>query len=138
MGRRTWESLPERFRPLPGRTNVVLTTDPLWWAEGARPAYSVDQVLSQYPDCWVIGGGTVYAEFLPHAERAVVTEVDLAVEGDTRAPVLGTGWRVVSRTPGRGLGDVAVHRAALRGVGPPALTGPARRVTRTPLGRFSP
>jgi dihydrofolate reductase len=102
MGRRTWESLPERFRPLPGRTNVVLTTDPLWWAEGARPAYSVSQVLGQYPDCWVIGGGTVYAEFLPHAERAVVTDVDLAVEGDTRAPVLGTGWRVVSRTPAEG------------------------------------
>ena len=102
MGRRTWESLPERFRPLPGRTNVVLTTDPLWWAEGARPAYSVGQVLNQYPDCWVIGGGTVYAEFLPHAERAVVTDVDLTVEGDTRAPVLGTGWRLVSRTPAEG------------------------------------
>jgi dihydrofolate reductase len=102
MGRRTWESLPERFRPLPGRTNVVLTTDPLWSAEGARPAYSVSQVLSRYPDCWVIGGGTVYAEFLPHAERAVVTDVDLAVEGDTRAPVLGTGWRVVARTPAEG------------------------------------
>jgi dihydrofolate reductase len=102
MGRRTWESLPERFRPLPGRTNVVLTTDPSWWAEGARPAHSVNQVLGQYPDCWVIGGGTVYAELLPHAERAVVTDVDLAVEGDTRAPVLGTGWRVVSRTPADG------------------------------------
>ena len=36
MGRRTWESLPERFRPLPGRTNVVLTSDPDWSAEGAR------------------------------------------------------------------------------------------------------
>jgi dihydrofolate reductase len=102
MGRRTWESLPERFRPLPGRTNVVLTTDPLWFADGARPAYSVNQVLDQYPDAWVIGGGTVYAEFLPHAERAVVTEVDLAVEGDTRAPVLGTGWRLVSRAPAEG------------------------------------
>jgi dihydrofolate reductase len=102
MGRRTWESLPERFRPLPGRVNVVMTTDPLWGAGGARPAYSVSQVLSQFPDCWVIGGGTVYAEFLPHAERAVVTEVDLDVEGDTRAPVLGTGWRVVSRSPAEG------------------------------------
>ncbi|MGY1743185.1 MULTISPECIES: dihydrofolate reductase [unclassified Blastococcus] len=102
MGRRTWDSLPQRFRPLPGRTNVVLTTDPLWWAEGARPAYSVSQVLAQFPDCWVIGGGTVYAEFLPHAERAVVTDVDLEVEGDTRAPVLGTGWRLVSRTPAQG------------------------------------
>ena len=102
MGRRTWESLPERFRPLPGRTNVVLTTDPLWRADGAEPVASVDDVLRRYPDCWVIGGGTVYAQFLPHAERAVVTEVDLAVDGDTRAPVLGTGWRLVSRTPAEG------------------------------------
>lgn len=102
MGRRTWESLPDRFRPLPGRTNVVLTSDPLWSAEGARPAHSVGQVLDEFPDCWVIGGGAVYAEFLPHARRAVVTEVDLDVEGDTRAPVLGTGWRVASRTPAEG------------------------------------
>ncbi|MGY1745692.1 dihydrofolate reductase [Blastococcus sp. SYSU D00695] len=102
MGRRTWESLPARSRPLPGRTNVVLTTDRRWAADGAQPAHSVDQVLDRYPDCWVIGGGTVYAQFLAQAERAVVTEVDLAVEGDTRAPVLDAGWRLVARTPDEG------------------------------------
>jgi dihydrofolate reductase len=133
MGRRTWESLPERFRPLPGRTNVVLTSDPLWRAEGARPAHSVSQVLTEYPDCWVIGGGAVYAEFLSHAERAVVTEVDLAVEGDTRAPVLGTGWQVVSRTPAEGWATspttglrhaVSDHRRrAARAAGDPEAAG---------------
>jgi len=102
MGRRTWESLPERFRPLPGRTNVVLTTDPRWRAEGARRAHSVAQVLEEHPDCWVIGGGAVYAAFLPHAERAVVTEVDLDVAGDTRAPALGSGWQPASRSPAEG------------------------------------
>ncbi|MGY1814718.1 dihydrofolate reductase [Blastococcus sp. SYSU D00820] len=102
MGRRTWESLPERFRPLPGRTNVVLTGRPGWSADGAVRAGSVAEVLARWPDCWVIGGGRVYAEFLPHAGRAAVTEVDLVVDGDTRAPELGAGWRRVARTPAEG------------------------------------
>ncbi|MGY1692934.1 dihydrofolate reductase [Geodermatophilus sp. SYSU D01105] len=102
MGRRTWESLPDRFRPLPGRTNVVLTTDPSWSAEGARRAGSVEEVLADGGDLWVIGGGRVYAAFLPHADRLVVTEVDTQVHGDTWAPVPGPGWRRVSREPAEG------------------------------------
>ena len=88
MGRRTWESLPERFRPLPGRRNVVLTSDRRWVAEGAHAAGSVDEVLTEHGTCWVIGGGAVYAEFLPHADRLVVTDVDVEVDGDTWAPVV--------------------------------------------------
>jgi dihydrofolate reductase len=99
MGRRTWESLPGRSRPLPGRRNVVLTADPAWWADGAERAGSVDDVLAGSGDCWVIGGATVYAAFLPHADRLVVTDVDLVVDGDTRAPVLGAGWHRATRTP---------------------------------------
>jgi dihydrofolate reductase len=102
MGRRTWESLPERFRPLPGRNNVVLSSDPDWTADGATRAGSVEEVLSQHTDCWVIGGGAVYAAFLPHADQVVITEVDLLVEGDTWAPALGEGWRRTSRTPAEG------------------------------------
>ncbi|SNR93105.1 dihydrofolate reductase [Blastococcus mobilis] len=103
MGRRTWESLPERFRPLPGRTNVVLTSDPGWSAEGARRAASVADVLAAADDpLWVIGGGAVYAAFLPYADRLVVTDVDVLVEGDTWAPALGDGWRRVARTPDAG------------------------------------
>jgi dihydrofolate reductase len=101
MGRRTWESLPERFRPLPGRTNVVLTSDPDWSAEGARRAGSVAEVLDGGP-LWVIGGGTLYATFLPYADRLVVTDVDVAVDGDTWAPEIGPGWRLVTRTPAEG------------------------------------
>jgi dihydrofolate reductase len=100
MGRRTWESLPERFRPLPGRRNVVLTSDPSWAADGAHPAVSVGQVLDERDgDLWVIGGGQVYAAFLAFADRVVVTDVDLAVDGDTWAPELGAEWRRVSREP---------------------------------------
>jgi dihydrofolate reductase len=102
MGRRTWESLPDRSRPLPGRTNVVLTATRGWTAHGAVPVRSVEQVLAEHRDCWVIGGAAVYAAFLPHAQRAVVTEIDLSVDGDTRAPTLGQEWRLVSRTPTEG------------------------------------
>ncbi len=104
MGRRTWESLPERFRPLPGRRNVVLTTDRSWAADGATRAGGVGEVLAERGDgdLWVIGGGRVYAAFLPHADRVVVTDVDTEVEGDTWAPALGPGWARVSRTPGTG------------------------------------
>ena len=102
MGRRTWESLPERFRPLPDRTNVVLTTDPRWSASGARRAGSVDEVLGEHGPVWVIGGGAVYEAFLPHAGTAVVTDIDLQVDGDTWAPVLDDDWRLESRTPAEG------------------------------------
>jgi dihydrofolate reductase len=133
MGRRTWESLPERNRPLPGRVNVVLTTDPSWSADGALRAGSVADVLAAHPDCWVIGGAAVYAAFLPHAGRLVVTDVDLAVDGDTRAPVLDAGWRRVTRIPDDGWATSATgpryavsdYRRAVpeRGRHPAAATG---------------
>jgi dihydrofolate reductase len=102
MGRRTWESLPERFRPLPGRTNVVLTSDPGWSGEGAQRARPVDEVLARQEPLWVIGGGAVYAALLPHADRLVVTDVDVRVDGDTFAPELGPEWRPAARTPAGG------------------------------------
>ena len=102
MGRRTWESLPDRFRPLPGRTNVVLTTDPDWSADGAVRAGTVTEVLDRPGPLWVIGGGAVYAGFLPHADRLVVTDVDLDVDGDTWAPPIGPEWSPVTRVPAEG------------------------------------
>jgi len=93
MGRATWESLPPRVRPLPGRRNVVLTRTPGWSADGAETAASVADVLARHDDVWIMGGATVYAAFLPHAELIVRTEVDLDVDGDTFAPVLGDDWR---------------------------------------------
>ena len=92
MGRATWESLPPGRRPLPGRRNVVLTRDPGWSAEGAETAGSVREVLERYHDVWVIGGAGVYAAFLPFADLVVRTEIDLTVDGDTRAPALGPDW----------------------------------------------
>jgi len=89
MGRRTWESIPDRFRPLPGRRNVVITRDPDWAAEGAERAGSVEEALARLGDeerVFVIGGAQVYAAALPHADELVLTEIGLDVDGDTRFP----------------------------------------------------
>jgi dihydrofolate reductase len=122
MGRRTWESLPNRFRPLPGRTNVVLSTDARWSADGARRAGSVEQVLAEHESFWVIGGGAVYAAFLPHADRLVVTEVDVDVDGDTWAPRVGDGWRLAGRTPAE---DWTTSASGLRYAVSEYVRGPA-------------
>ena len=95
MGRTTWDSLPERFRPLPGRRNVVLTRDREWSAPGAEVVHAVDEVdLSG--EVWIIGGAAVYAAFLPRAAHIVRTRVDLDVTGDTYAPELGSQWVVAA------------------------------------------
>ena len=89
MGRKTWDSLPERFRPLPGRRNVVVTRDPEWNAAGAERAGSVEEALEALRDVdrvFVIGGAEIYAAALPFADELVLTEVDLDVDGDTFFP----------------------------------------------------
>lgn len=89
MGRRTWESFPERFRPLPDRRNVVVTRDAAWHGDGAERAASLDDALalvSDAPEAWIIGGGMLYRGALPLADVLVVTELDLDVGGDTHAP----------------------------------------------------
>src|SRR5262249_28875646 len=76
MGRRTWESLPARVRPLPGRRNVVLTRQADYMAEGAEVMTSLEGALAD-GDVWVIGGAEIYPLALPYAARCEVTEVDL-------------------------------------------------------------
>lgn len=116
MGRATWDSLPARFRPLPGRTNIVVTRQQ-GWAPGspelarllpdgapASPsplrsgegevlvASSVDEALGLAAgavggeETWVVGGAQVYAATIHQADRLEVTELDLEVEGDAWAP----------------------------------------------------
>lgn len=104
MGRATWDSLPARYRPLPGRSNWVLTRDPGWSAPGARRAGSLDEMIAAAgvgaaggaADLWVAGGEQVYAAALPLASECHVTRVDVEVAGDTVAPRL-EGW---VRVPG--------------------------------------
>jgi dihydrofolate reductase len=94
MGRRTWESLPDRFRPLPGRRNVVVTRNPDWTAQGADRAGSVEDaldLLAGEPEVFVIGGGEIYTAALPHADELRLTEIDADVEGDTTFPTSDPG-----------------------------------------------
>ena len=100
MGRKTWESLPPKFRPLPGRTNIVVTRQTDWQAEGALVAHSIEEAVQQCPagaNIWVIGGAEVYAQAMPLAQCAVVTEIDADFEGDAFAPELGQNWQEVHR-----------------------------------------
>ena len=89
MGRRTWDSLPARFRPLPGRRNVVVTRNPAWQAEGAERAASLEdalRLLDAAPHVFVIGGAQLYAAALPLADELLLTEIDADVDGDTFFP----------------------------------------------------
>lgn len=97
MGRRTWESFPDRFRPLPGRRNIVVTRNPEWGADGAETAADLDEAIGLAGDAetvWVIGGGELYRSAIGRADVLEVTELDLEVDGDTRAPSRD-GWPVV-------------------------------------------
>ena len=97
MGRRTWESLPERFRPLPGRRNVVLTRDRAWTAVGAEAVHDLGSALGG--DVWVIGGAAVYAAALPRADVIELTELREEVPGDAYAPSLDAGWQLERADP---------------------------------------
>ncbi|MGX1701476.1 dihydrofolate reductase [Microbacterium sp. NPDC055357] len=103
MGRRTWESFPDRFRPLPGRRNIVVTGNGQWRADGAERAASLDEALALAgPErAWVIGGGALFREAIARADLLEVTELDLEVDGDTFAPDR-EGWRVVDVEPAEG------------------------------------
>ncbi len=101
MGRKTWDSLPPRFRPLPGRLNIVVTRQPRWQAEGALRAGTIAEAAALCPvgtPAWVIGGAEVYAQALPLAHSAVVTEIDADFMGDAHAPAFGPNWRETART----------------------------------------
>jgi dihydrofolate reductase len=103
MGRRTWESLPARFRPLPGRRNLVLTRDPCWSDAGAQAVGSLPAALAASSGpVWVIGGAQAYRAAIRYATRAVRTEVELTVTGDVYAPDLDADWRRVPADPDPG------------------------------------
>lgn len=100
MGRKTWDSLPPKFRPLPGRANIVITRQAEWSSEGAIPAHSLEAALSQCAQAehaWVIGGAQIYAQALPLATTVEVTEIDADFAGDAYAPALGSDWREQQR-----------------------------------------
>jgi dihydrofolate reductase len=89
MGRRTYESLPDRFRPLPNRRNIVLSTDPSYVARGAEVCTSLQSALDSCDhDCFVIGGEHTYLQALPLSDRVYATQLDAEHAGDARFPAL--------------------------------------------------
>ena len=108
MGRKTWESLPPKFRPLPGRTNVVITRQTGYEAPGATVVDSLDAaraVAARAPgadEIFVIGGGEVYATALPHASRLYLTLVDADADADTFFPPYKQEFKITSDESGTG------------------------------------
>lgn len=102
MGRVTWESLPEKFRPLPGRTNVVVSRKTTFNATGAQVVSSLEAAMALFPSTevvWLIGGAQLYAQALALASQIVVTEIDADFEGDAFAPSLSPNdWTETQRS----------------------------------------
>lgn len=94
MGRKTWDSLPERFRPLAGRENIVITRQQDWAAVGARRAATVEEAVRGQDRVWIIGGAEIFRQVIADADRLEVTELDVEVDGDAYAPSK-SGWRLV-------------------------------------------
>ncbi|HEY9424875.1 MAG TPA: dihydrofolate reductase [Microterricola sp.] len=113
MGRKTWDSIPERFRPFAGRENVVVTRQADWTADGAHVAHSVADAialaakLTPGERVWVTGGAEIYRAALAGAaasdpftvDRLEVTEIDADFAGDTHAPAIDAAWHVETADP---------------------------------------
>ena len=103
MGRKTWDSLPARFRPLPGRRNVVITRNAEWQAPGAEAAPSIEaalRLLEGADKAFVIGGAHIYALAMPLADELVLTEIDADLPGDTFFPAWDRAlFTLTSREP---------------------------------------
>jgi dihydrofolate reductase len=101
MGRKTWDSFPKK--PLPGRTNIVITRDKAWHADGAAVVHSLDEALTKAAgekpeEIAVIGGGEIYKLALPRANRVHLTEVHLDAKGDVILPAFEPAlWRETTR-----------------------------------------
>ncbi len=111
MGRKTFESIG---RPLPGRRNVVITRNSAYTAEGIEVVHSLEQALQgveESAEVFVIGGGEIYREALPLAQRLYLTRVAQSPEGDTFFPeILQEEWREVAREDFEGYSFIDYER----------------------------
>ncbi|MEQ9593075.1 MAG: dihydrofolate reductase [Cyclobacteriaceae bacterium] len=103
MGRKNYESLPEKFRPLPNRKNIVITRQKDFKAEGCVVVNSLQAALkiaedAQQEEVFIIGGAQVYKQALPLTQRMYLTEIDAIVLGDTSFPEFDQEeWQEISR-----------------------------------------
>lgn len=122
MGRRTWDSLSPRYRPLPGRSNIVVSRRSGWTPEGALVAPSLSAALrlaqirlGDARRVFVIGGAQLYREALPLADALELTEVQADIAGDTQFPFWDRGaFDETSRIPQPVEGDLAFDFVSYR------------------------
>jgi dihydrofolate reductase len=99
MGKRTWESLPKR--PLPGRKNIVLTDDKTETIENAVTAYSIEDSLNKCEkdeEIFVMGGGSIYRQFMPIADRLYITHVHKKAPADIYFPEIDLKiWKITEK-----------------------------------------
>ena len=114
MGRKTWESLPARFRPLPGRRNIVISRQADYAVPGAELAGSLAGALtlaSSATCVFVIGGEQIYTQAMALADRLEITEVDRQPDGDAWFPEIpATDWIKTLETEGSGYAFVTYRR----------------------------
>ena len=119
MGRKTWDSLPARFRPLPGRSNIVITRQDNWHEIGTQRASSMREALlfaeqTGSTTAWIMGGAQIYAQALPLATRIEMTEIAQDFAGDAHAPTLGPEWLETARTSHVAANGLPYHFVTLR------------------------
>jgi dihydrofolate reductase len=103
MGRKNYDSLHPKFKPLPQRTNIVITRQKNFQAPGCIVLHDVEPGLeiarkNSETECFIIGGAEIYKLAMPHTTRLYMTEIDAVIEGDTRFPAIDQSqWKEVSR-----------------------------------------
>jgi dihydrofolate reductase len=103
MGRKNYESIPEKFRPLPNRTNIVVTRQKNFTAPGCTVVNSIEQGLeiaknNQEREVFIIGGAEIYRQGFSNTDKMYLTEIKIALEGDTYFPEFDkTQWKESSR-----------------------------------------
>jgi dihydrofolate reductase len=100
MGRKNFDSLPANFKPLPNRTNVILTRNKDLVVEGCEIFTELTEAINFAKDCkeeelFIIGGGEVYKQSLHLADRIYLTRINHEIEGDTYFPKLTPEWKVI-------------------------------------------
>lgn len=102
MGKATWFSLPEKFRPLPKRKNLVLSSNPDFIADGADTFTSIEDAIDSVETewAWIIGGQRLYETSMVFADKLEITQVDLPdVEADTFAPIVPPSFQDMTVRP---------------------------------------
>ena len=103
MGRKNYDSIPEKFRPLPNRTNIVVTRQPQFKAPGCTLVHSIEEALEiagQHgeDEAFIIGGAEIYHNGFEMADRLYLTEIHASIDGDTYFPEFNkANWKEISR-----------------------------------------